>query len=151
MFFVTPLCPVKLLRQTCSLLLVTIVKLAPLHFLYIPNHHWSWGVLFTTGLTCFLVGVYHKLFLVFVFELVFFYLKSKNVLRSWFINGVNMLNHLIVPRNPKICTWFSYIWWCIRLLRDNYLMILAWSQCPYNRDCYFFVCINPWYRLFLSV
>ena len=110
-------------------------------FLNIPNH-WSLGVLFTAGLKGFLGGVYYSWFLVFIFELIFFYPKSKNLLLSWFIDGSNMFNHLIIPRNQKNVTWFCYIWGCIRLLIDKYMIILAWNQRPYNWD--FFFCINSW-------
>ena len=79
-----------------------------------------------------------------LFELIFFYPKSKNILRSWFIDGDNILNHITIPRNQQNVTCFCYIWWWIRLLLDNCLMILAWTHHLYNRDCYCFFCIKPW-------
>ena len=79
-----------------------------------------------------------------LFELIFFYPKIENILRSWSIDWTNMLNHTIVPRTQQNVTCFCYIWQLIRLLPNNCLMILAWSQCPYNPGYYCFVCINPW-------
>ena len=125
-----------------SLLLVTIVNfsffLFVLIFLKIPNH-WSWGVLFTAGLKGFLVELYHAWFLACVFEPVFFSSKINNLLRYWFSDGSNMLNHIIIPRNQPNVTCFSYIFCWIRLLLNYCLVILYWTPRPYTR--YYCCCI----------
>ena len=153
MICVTSICESKLLGKTCSLFLVTIYNFSfvPFFFLLfssIPNH-WGWGVLFASGLRGFLEGSCYTWFIVFIFELIFSSINSKELLRSWFVDWTNVLNHLIIPRNQQNVTRFCYIWWWIRLLLDNCLMILAWPQRPYNWYYCCFVCINPWWILLL--
>ena len=65
-------------------------------YIYIYNtpHHWSWEALFTAWLKIFMTGVYYTWFLVCIFELILFSPRIENILRSWFIDGANMLNHL---------------------------------------------------------
>ena len=140
MFCFVPLFPVKLLGKTWSLLSVTTLNFSSLlfllfllSFLFGILNHWSWGVISTSGLKGLLGGVYYEWFLVCIFELILYSLKRKNLLWYLFIDGVNMLNHIIIPRNNKNVTFFFHIWWCIRLLLDNSMMILACPHCLYNR------------------
>ena len=72
---------------------------------FFPNR-WIWGVLFVAGLQVLLGGVPCACFLLCISEL-----KRKNILRSWFIDWDNMLNHLIIPRSQQNFTCFRYIWW----------------------------------------
>ena len=101
------------------------------------RNHWSWGVLFKV----FLGGLYYTWFLVWIFEIVFFSLKRNNILRSWFIDGSNMLIRLIIPRNQKNVTCFRYIWLWIMMLLDNCRMILDCPRRPYNQD-YLFIYVS---------
>ena len=107
-------------------------------FFYILNHP-SWRLIFTAGLKIFLGEVYYAWFILCVFEVISFSPKSKNILRSWLIYGANMLNHLIIRINQLNVTCFHYIWWWIRLLIHNYLVIFFWLHCPYNWDYYLFI------------
>ena len=84
-------------------------------------------------------------------ELLFFSPNRNNILRSWFVEGSNILNYLIIPRNQPNVTWFSYIYCCIRLLLDHCLVILDWPLNSYTHDYYYFVYIKPWYTLLLSI
>ena len=136
-----PLLRVKTIGQTRSLLSVAIVKLSSLFKQYPQQlnlrgdlHHWDKG---------FMGGVYYAWFIVWIFEFIFFYSKNKNILRSLFIYGANVLTHLIIPRHRKNVTWFCYIWRLSRLLLYNCLVILAWPRSSYNRGYYLFCLYQP--------
>ena len=151
---VTPLWWAKPIWKTFPLLLVTIVNFLSLflfllllllllysfyYFSNIPNHHLSWGVLFIVEFKVLPGGVYYAWFLVCIFEIILFSLKSNNLLWSWFINRGNLLTHTIIPGHQKHFTCFRHILWWIWLLLNNCLMILSWPQSPYNWDYYCFV------------
>ena len=96
-------------------------------------------MLFTAGLKGFLGVVYYAWFLVCIFKIVFFSPNINSLLRYLFVEGSNMLNHLIIPRNQPNFTCFSYIFFWIRLFLDHCLFILDWSPCPYNPYYYCFL------------
>ena len=138
------LCHGSILSKTSWSNVLSVVSDYIQFVLFFLSDHWSWGMLFTTGLKGFLGGLYYALFLVCIFELIFFSLKSNNLLQYWFVEGYDMLKHLIIPRNHPNITCFSYICCWIRLLIGHYMVILAWSKRPYTRYYYCFLCVNPW-------
>ena len=144
MFFFTPLCPVKLIGQMWSLLLVTIVNFPPsfvlLFFIISPTNKVE-GYYSQWCLKRFLLVLYYALFIVCIYELILFSLKSKISygpgllmgVRCWNISSSQAISKMLfalvtfgyVSGFSLITVWWSFIGLSILIISVIYIYFVS--------------------------
>ena len=134
---------VKIIPGRCILRMISCVRIWT-HLLFSKKKKYLAVLILFMGIICWTISILGYL------NSSYFIQIAKNLLRSWFIDGAHMLNHIITPRNQQNSTFFHYISLWIRFFLHRFLVIIDWPQRPYNQDYHYF-CINPWYRLLLAI
>ena len=105
---------VKIIPGRCILRMISCVRIWT-HLLFSKKKKYLAVLILFMGIICWTISILGYL------NSSYFIQIAKNLLRSWFVDGAHMLNHIITPRNQQNSTFFHYISLWIRFFLHRFL------------------------------